>query len=102
MEQPSSPEDQYFALYPFDFLQSSRIAAFSYEMKGIAIELICRNYAHQWYNHGNGLPDNDYFIANILKITVDEWKRIRPILTDPEMGIVFFHEQAGLVFGSFT
>lgn len=67
----------YMPFYPQDWLSDRNVSTYSLEERGAYIDLLCR----LWENGGT-LPDDDTFLAKLLRISARKWKLLRNVLLD--------------------
>lgn len=70
----------YFAFYPQDWLSDPKMAQLTYEERGVYFELLCRMWT---FNDGScTLPDEDGFIARVLRVRPSKWEKLKAVLLD--------------------
>ncbi len=74
----------FFPFYPKDWRSDEKVAYLTYEEKGVYVELL----TFLWESSDATLPDNDKFLARILKITSGKWKELRETLIDGEFAVL--------------
>ena len=68
----------HFDFYPGDWMNDSHNAALTYEEWGVHIALLCR----MWDQPDCTLPNDDRYLARLLRVPEDQWRQWREVLID--------------------
>jgi len=71
----------YWKFSPAEWLMDPAIASLDYEAQGVYITLLCRMWASD-RNGRIGVPDDDAWLARVLRLPIERWREIRAVLVD--------------------
>lgn len=70
--------------YPQDWLADRNVGAYTYEEQGVYMTLLCR----MWEDETGSLPDDNAYLAKLLRISQKKWRSLRSVLIDGQFAAI--------------